>query len=180
MKTGRIFVIAVMVLGTVACHSSRKSSPTAERDALVKEGEQKVQDTLTLETELAEQFQIGLEMDPGLLAQIHGTTFNHIAQSYNWNHLNLEGRRVVKRKLATLVAEFSRVLEIGTHKGIYIEQRDLIERHRENALLFERSLESYEKAVGVNYEPKGDRSNAPIYNKLQDARKGRSAKIKKV
>lgn len=181
MKTGRIFVIAVMVLGTAACHSSRKSSPTAERDAMVTEGEQKVQETLLIETELAEQFQIGLEMDAGLLAQIHGTTFNHIAQSYNWNHLTLAERRIVKQKLAALVAEFSRVLEIGTHKGIYIEQRDLIERHRTNAMLFERALETYEKTVGVNYEPRGDRSNAPVYNKLQDARKSRpAAKAKKV
>lgn len=180
MKTGRIFVIAVMLLGTAACHSSNRS-PTAERDAMVAEGDQKVQDTLALETELIEDYSISLETDQALLTHINGTTFNHIAESYNWNHLSLEERRAVKQKLATLVSEFSRILEIGTHKGIYIDQRDLLEKHRQNALIFEHSLETYEKTVGESFDPKGDRTNAPVYNKLQDARKAlKAAKSKKV
>lgn len=155
MYQGRFFVTIVLVLGTLAygACSPKKENTQAK---LVREGSQKL--TQSSETE------IDLQKYHILIPPPKGKR----ALAYNWLRLNRTERHDAREKLARYVALTSRVQEIDTTRGLYIENKALFLLQAESALEYQRGLENFERIHGENYEPKNPKEQ-PLFIDLRDA-----------
>jgi hypothetical protein len=164
MKSGRFFVTYVVILAiavTVAALAPASgravsgSSPEADRKAaLVQEGNSKIQESISLETELKGKFDIAIQTEKKG-SKHHGLHGDNFSQKYAWARLSKADRRDVQAKLARFLQLVNRILEIDAQKNIMVENRDQIVNSRESAEAFQRSLENFERENGANFKRGG-------------------------
>lgn len=161
MKSGRFFVTVVVILGiagAVACDGNRgrrraAQAETDRKEALVQEGNAKIKEANDLREELKQaKFSVAIGNESKSLRNRDTKTFE-TPEKYSWRRLSLVERREVQGKLAQLLQLINRILEINTKKNITVENRDQIVIARESAEAFQRSLENFEREVGVNFDP---------------------------
>ena len=136
MKSGRFFVTSVLILGTAAFLAC--TGKTDQRAAQVNEGNRQIQTAAAVQTELNTKYKVSLDA----------------MNAFDWNALSKNDRQVVRERLAEYVSAVSRTFEIDAKKGLYITQKEVLQRHMDNAILLQKSLEQFERTYGENFEPK--------------------------
>lgn len=161
MYRGRFFVTFVLVLGTLAygACSPKKTNVQAE---LVKEGSEKLREADAVEAQLR-RFQILFSPSKEEMAGKSGNS-EDMAQSYDWTRLTRVERHLVREKLAKYMTLASRVQEIDTQRGLYIENKDVFLLKVSVALSYQKSLENFERTFGVNFEPKNPKQQPKVAN----------------
>lgn len=158
VKTGRFFVTAVVLLGTVlsmGCEVSRTRKDAAQAEterkaSLVAEGNAKIQEAEKIREELRTTYGVHVSN-----VQRSKDKMSAMAtpEKFNWKTVNLDRRREIQAKLAKYLQLVNRVLEIDAQRLITVDRRDMLIIGRENAEAFQRSLESAEGTLGENFNP---------------------------
>lgn len=137
MKIGRFFVTSVFILATaafVAC-----TSKSDKRSAQVTEGNQQLQVAASAQTSLESQFKISL---------------NDTKKTFDWNSISRTARQSAKEKLADYVSAVTRTLAIDAKKGLYLTQKELVQQQLAQAMVLQKSLETFESTYGETFDPK--------------------------
>lgn len=146
----RILVTLSLLLGTaalaVACKPFRGKSTTEEQ---VQQGDRALVQAASVEKDLA-KFNLSLLV-------------NNPNQDYNWQKRTKAERQEMKQMLARYLTLSNTVLELDARKGLYVTRKDEVVAKRNAATERQRSLESFERIFGENYEPSKDADSLPDY-----------------
>lgn len=178
MKITRFFVTAVLFVFTaylMACdayHSANKStsnpSASAQQTAQLQTARAdnaKLEQAMALKTELAATFRIILDDVRDPKGQVVKGTV--MAVDFKWS-MSKAQRRAAKEKLTKFVALSGEILEIDARKGVYVTNTDRVIAARDAASGYLKSLETFEKIRGENFEPKPGSDSEAAYEKSQE------------
>ncbi len=142
MKSARFFVTSVMILGTAAFLAC--TSKTDKRSVHVSEGNRQIKVAAAVQTELAAKYNMVLSAPA----------------KFDWNKLSKNERQGAKEKLAEYVSAVTRTFEIDAKQGLYLTNKEILQKSLESAMGLQKSLENFERVYGENYEPKKSKDHA--------------------
>jgi hypothetical protein len=134
VKSWRFFVTNVLILGTavlLACTAKGE-----KRTNQVSEGNQRIQAAASAQNELNLRYKI------------------EFGAKFDWNKLSKDERQGAKEKLAEYVSAITRTFEIDAKKGVYLTEKEVLQKQLDSAMALQKSLENFERVYGENFEPK--------------------------
>jgi hypothetical protein len=75
------------------------------------------------------------------------------SDKFQWKGLSKSDRRELQGMLAQYLALINNVLEIGAHRNVTIEQKDILLAGRNWAEEYQKALERFEHEYGEGYDP---------------------------
>lgn len=154
MKPGRIFVTNVLILATAAFLAC--TSKSDKRSAQVKEGNKQIEAASAAQGELNAKFKVSLASESRI----------------DFNRLSKADRQTLKETLAGYVSAVTRTLEIDAKKGIYLTQKEVVQKQLGVAMNLQKSLENFERTYGENFDPKIKKSSPFAEAALPDKKYG--------
>ncbi len=174
MKFGRIFVTVTMVLatlGTVACSQGekkakeKKAARQAQNKALIAEGTELLAQYTALRTELDNDYKIIVADQRVKLAPHIYADHRTLGKEYNWVRLSLAQRQTAKERLASMITVLTRIIEIDTKRGVYVDHLQMILDRKTAAESFQISLGNFEKLRGEMFDDPAP-ANSPVYRNM--------------
>lgn len=142
MISWRFLVTNVLILATAAFLAGHRKAD--KKTAQVDEGNRQIQTAFAARSDLDAKFNL-----------LIGSK-----DAFDWNALSKADRQMAKEKLAEYVSAVTRTFEIDAKSGLYLTEKEILRQQLESAMGLQKSLESFERTYGENFDPKKPQDHA--------------------